>query len=356
MLRKFFLNTILINTFIFFANDLNASKQFVISPVFETPQVEDSGDADDPAIWLNKSDPSLSIVFGTDKYNGIYSYNLKGEKIGFSKAGSINNIDLRTVGNYTYIFGTEARENNLYLWIYKNSYLNRKSKKGQFSIKEIPHFSGKVNFLAYGLCAGLINNNEVIAFVTEAKGPGIKLWKFTNRNLELINTFNNSDASESEGCVFDDENRNLFISEENERGIIRSYSLSEDLLLENKIKIDDRDGKIVGDPEGLAILKTSSEDGYLIASSQGNSTFNIYERRAPYKFLGSFKIEGNTHIDGVSDTDGLEIINTYLNKDFLDGMLVVQDGNNTGEDTLSKQNFKLLSLSEIKEYLIYQEN
>ena len=352
MSRKLFLNTILLCTFIFFVNDLNASKQFVISPAFETPQVDDSGDADDPAIWLNKFDPSLSIVFGTDKYNGIYSYNLKGEIIGFSKAGSINNIDLRTVGKYTYIFGTEASENNLYLWIYKNSFLNRKSKKGQFSIEDKPHFSGKVNFFAYGLCTGLINNDEIITFVTQAEGPGIELWKFNNSNLELINTFNNSDASESEGCVFDDENRNFFISEENERGIIRSYSLSEDLLLENKTKIDDRDGMIVGDPEGLAILKTSSEDGYLIASSQGNSTFNIYERRAPYKFIGSFKIEGNTNIDGVSDTDGLEIINTDLNKDFPDGILVVQDGDNTFKDTIQKQNFKFLSLKDLKQYLI----
>ena len=51
------------------------------------------------------------------------------------------------------------------------------------------------------------------------------------------------------------------------------------MLVRCRIKIDDRDGRIVGDPEGLAILKTSPEDGYLIASSQGNSTFNIYERK-----------------------------------------------------------------------------
>ena len=101
-----------------------------------------------------------------------------------------------------------------------------------------------------------------------------------------------------------------------------------------------------------AILKTSSEDGYLIASSQGNSTFNIYERRAPYKFIGYFKIEGNTNIDGVSDTDGLEIINTDLNKDFPDGILVVQDGDNTFKDKIQKQNFKFLSLKDLKQHLI----
>ena len=356
MLRTKSFNLLFLFILIFYVHNLYALKEFSISAIFETPQVKFNGNADDPAIWLNKNDPNLSIIFGTDKYNGIYSYNLKGETIGFSNAGSINNIDLRTHNDMTYIFGTDSANNNINVWVYKNSYLHQKSMEGDFSIDEEPHFFDKVNFLAYGVCGGLINNKEIIVFVTEAKGPRVKLWKFSNNNLEIMNTFNNSNASESEGCVFDDENNKLFISEENERGVIRSYSLSKDLLLTNKINIDDRSGNVIGDPEGLALLKTTSNDGYLIASSQGNSTFNIYDRNKPHKFVGSFKIIQNSFIDGVTDTDGLEIVNTYLNDDFPNGLLVVQDGKNTGENTLPKENFKLLSLSEIKKYLIYQEN
>ena len=147
MQRKLFLNTILLYAFIFFSSDLNASKQFVITPIFETPQVDDSGDADDPAIWLNEFDPSLSIVFGTDKYNGIYSYNLKGEIIGFSKAGSINNIDLRTVGNYTYIFGTEAGENNLTYGFIKIHFSIRSQGKDNLASKIHLNFLVKLIFL-----------------------------------------------------------------------------------------------------------------------------------------------------------------------------------------------------------------
>ena len=123
--------------------------------------------------------------------------------------------------------------------------------------------------------------------------------------------------------------------------------------LRNKIRIDDRGGNIVGDPEGLAILKTSPTSGYLIASSQGNNTFNIYDRNEPHVYVGSFQIKENNSIDGVSDTDGLEIVNTFLNSDFEEGLLVVQDGKNTGENTIPKENFKLLSLSEIKQYLTF---
>ena len=45
----------------------------------------------------------------------------------------------------------------------------------------------------------------------------------------------------------------------------------------------------------------------------------------------SFRVVKNSNIDGVSDTDGIEIVNTYLNKDFPKGLIVVQDGKNTGE-------------------------
>ena len=95
--------------------------------------------------------------------------------------------------------------------------------------------------------------------------------KFDNDNLKLMSTFNNDNASESEGCVFDDANMTLFVSEENARGIIRSYKLTNEFELKDMFKIDDRQRNIVGDPEGLALYKTSKNDGYLVASSQGNN-------------------------------------------------------------------------------------
>ena len=51
---------------------------FEILPNAETPQVPINGDAD-PAIWVNPFDHNNSIIFGTDKYNGIYAYNLNAE-------------------------------------------------------------------------------------------------------------------------------------------------------------------------------------------------------------------------------------------------------------------------------------
>ena len=80
-----------------------------IYAVVETPQMPVNGDADDPAIWINELDKSNSLIFGTDKYNGIYSYDLDGKIINYSKAGNVNNIDIRKTyknGNlYSLLYG-----------------------------------------------------------------------------------------------------------------------------------------------------------------------------------------------------------------------------------------------------------
>jgi len=53
----------------------------IVKPANETPQVISKGDAaDDPAIWFNQFSPNNSIIFGTDKRSGVYSYNLAGKK------------------------------------------------------------------------------------------------------------------------------------------------------------------------------------------------------------------------------------------------------------------------------------
>ena len=81
----------------------------------------------------------------------------------------------------------------------------------------------------------------------------MQMWQFKENKLSLIKEFNNQNASESEGCVYDDENRTLFVSEENERGVIRAYKLTNLLNFLNPTIIDDRNGNITGDPEGLAL-------------------------------------------------------------------------------------------------------
>lgn len=385
------------------------SDVFEVFPLYETPAVDTRGDAaDDPAIWLNKEFPALSIIFATDKRSGIYAYDLRGKQLTFSPAGNINNVDLRTLKldyrtdngvvkkDYTFLFGTNRSLNTIDLWIFFDEGINRSMRNranlrySKFSINEKPDFRIKSESNIYGICAGVHPQYGLIAFVTEDEGPNVEVYYLGANGLELLATLDN--GGESEGCVFDDENLTLFISEENLRGNLKAHKFDKDFnLTGDPFVIDSREGNIVGDPEGVTVYKTDQNKGFIILSSQGDSKFNIYNRQQPYEFIKSFKISSTNDIDGVSDTDGIDAVSVNLNCDFdfesstddnsksriekveesnefwLDilaeenlkdkcddypnGILVVQDGYNYLGDKKENQNFKLISFKEILDNL-----
>lgn len=107
---------------------------------------------------------------------------------------------------------------------------------------------------------------------------------------------------------------------------------------------------LIPDVEGLTIYYGEDGNGYLLASSQGNSTFAIYDRAGANSYLDSFAIEG------VEESDGADVINLPLGEDYPAGLLVVQDGSNTpevvfgdpedGEIQNFNTNFKYISLAD----------
>ena len=151
-------------------------------------------------------------------------------------------------------------------------------------------------------------------------------------------------GNEAEGCVYDDENKTIFISREGDKGILKAYQAETfDLIAE----VDSREGNIVGDPEGVAIYKNTEKDGFIILSSQGSSEFKIYERLNPYEFIGTFAIADTDAIDGVQDTDGIAVTSEPL-PGYPKGLLVVQDGENKSLDgRMINQNFKFVSFEKV---------
>ena len=62
----------------------------------ETDPMKGEGDlADDPAIWVNTSDPASSLILGTNKDEGVYVYALDGGELQELPVGQVNNVDLR---------------------------------------------------------------------------------------------------------------------------------------------------------------------------------------------------------------------------------------------------------------------
>ena len=96
----------------------------------------------------------------------------------------------------------------------------------------------------------------------------------------------------------------------------------------------------------MAIYDTGNGNGYLLASIQGNYSYAVFERQGENKYLGSFRIVDGI-VDGVEETDGIDVTNVSLAK-YPQGFLVVQDGFNYDGRRKKSQNFKLVSWNEIE--------
>ena len=340
----------------FFLTTSSLADYVEVEAIYETPPVVTKGDAaDDPAIWVNKSNPSNSIVFGTDKKSGIYSYNLQGQELSYTNLGNINNIDTRTINvgddenisDVTFLFASNRTLGSVDLWVFEDNEIRQKLENNSWKVPSKPSFRGKSDIIVYGICAGIDAKYGLVAFLTEDTGPRVEVWNLTEDGLNLITTFNN--GGESEGCVYDDQNRTIFISEEEVRGVLKAYRLDDSFDFSEPYIVDSRDGQIGGDPEGVSLYKTPNNSGYLILSSQGDSKFNLYDRNYPYDYITSFRIGSSKSIDNVTDTDGIETINFKLSDEYPEGIMIAQDGYNKDGLWSKKQNFKFVSFQDILE-------
>jgi 3-phytase len=87
---------------------------------------------------------------------------------------------------------------------------------------------------------------------------------------------------------------------------------------------------IEADAEGIAIYRARGLRGFLLVSSQGNGTIQVFERRG-----GFTRASGNRHVtelavDGVDETDGVDVVNVAVDQDFPQGLAVVQNGDAPG--------------------------
>ena len=119
-------------------------------------------------------------------------------------------------------------------------------------------------------------------------------------------------SSQTEGLAADDEYGKMYIAEED----AAIWSFSAEPNGGDKGKIVDRAGgtHLTADIEGLTIYYGEDGEGYLIASSQGDNRYAIYDRRGKNDYVADFSIDDGKEIDGTSDTDGIDVIGFGLGK------------------------------------------
>ena len=313
---------------------------------YETDAVEASGDAaDDPAIWVHPKDSSKSIIIATNKQGGLLTYSLKGKELSSVKVGKPNNVDVR----YNFSLGGEKidfcaatdRANKNGMIIYK---IDRET--GALSDIAARDIHAKMKTV-YGFSLyNNLKNGKFYALIVGTNGEFEQYELFDNGkgkiDAKLVRSF--EVGSISEGLVADDEYGYFYVSEEN----VGVWKYSADPAAGDKRVLVDSVGKgnLIADVEGLAIYYGRGGKGYLLASSQGNNSYKVYERSGNNKFVGAFAIDDGV-IDGTNDTDGIDVIGFNLGKEFPYGIFIAQDGENMDGKVKKSQNFKIVRWEKI---------
>ena len=328
-----------------------ASKQArTAEPRAETEPADSYGDAaDDPAIWVDKRDPSRSVVIATDKKLGLNVYDLKGKRLQVVPDGRMNNVDLREGfmlgGKATTVVAATNRTTRS-VSLYRFDAATRRLS----SIAAETLDSGMSD--PYGLCMyHSAKTGDYYVIANDSVDGKYRQWRVLDRGgkagIELVREI--AVGSQAEGCAADDELGQLYIAEEDVG--LWVYSAEPDGG-ESRTAIDKVEGgNLTADVEGVSIYVGAGGKGYVIASNQGEDNYAVYRREAPHAFVGKFHVVANgaLGVDGSSETDGLDVVSAPLNADYPMGLLVVQDGRNLMP--AQRQNFKYVSWKDVMESL-----
>ncbi|MFA8451449.1 MAG: phytase [Bacteroidales bacterium] len=333
-------------------NSLDKPKDFYkVAADGETTPVPHVGDAaDDPVLYVNVTDPDNSIIYGSDKKGGIGSYRLNGKQILFQELGKINNIDIR----YNFpINKTEKIDILAASNISDSTFRIYRINPNTSELTDISSrkFTTKLDKV-YGLCLyqSPVSGNYFV-FVNSKKGD-VEQWELFHQpdtedriDARLVRTL--TIHSSCEGMVADDSNAFLYVAEENS-GIWKFLAEPEEAS-EQELIISIQENYLKADIEGLTIFYAKDDEGYLIASSQGNHSYAVFERKTPHTYLGSFVIDKSDNIQGTHFTDGIYVTGFSLGVKYPYGIFIAQDGGMKYKKGNTHQNFKLVDWKKIAE-------
>ena len=312
----------------------------IVTARAQTDPVAQHGDAaDDPAIWVHPGDPAASLILGTDKKRGLGVYGLDGQERQFLAIGRLNNVDLRQdvrVGTQRLDLAVATHRDDNAVVLLRIDAAGRVSEIGRIAtdFEDI-----------YGICMYRPADATAHVYVNDKSGRTLHLRVDTGADGRPTGTRLREFklGSQPEGCVGDDRHGRIFVGEE-KRGI---WALSADpavpAVLELVLSVGDT---LKADVEGMGVIHAKG-GSWLVVSSQGNDSFVVLDAKPPYRPRGVFRIGANlaAAVDGVSETDGLEVTGASLGPDYPLGLLVVQDGYKVMPS--GPQNFKLVDWRDV---------
>lgn len=306
-------------------------------PVFTTSPV--SRDSDDPAIWINRTDPASSLVLGTDKGldGALFVFDLEGREIEALTVRPLarpNNVDveygLQLGGIPTDIaVVTERAASRLRVY----SLPDMSELDGGTGI---PVFEGQVNREPMGIALYRRSTDDaVFAIVSRKDGPsGSYLWQYRltddgNGRVKgsLVRAFGTfSGSGEIESIAVDDELGYVYYSDE--RAGIRKYQADPSLPEANRELAFFGYDSFKRDREGISIYSTGPGLGYLIVSDQQGYAFNVYPREGASGEPHTHRLITKLYLATI-ESDGSEVTSETLTPSFQTGLFVAMSDDKT---------------------------
>lgn len=304
--------------------------EFKISPKYITEKVR--FDTDDPAVWINYSNPEESLIIGTDKgddneLGGLYVFNLRGE---IDHEKSIK--DLQRPNNVDIAYGFAHGEDTIDIAVFTERYTNsirvfKLPELEPIDADGIPVF--KDDSLRSPMGVALYKrqeDNQIFAIVSRKEGDTAQYLEqhalFSEDGIAkgtLSRKFGQwSGEKEIEAIAVDDELGYIYYSDE--RKAVRKYHADPKKGDEEIHHFATQN--FLEDREGISIYSTTDSTGYILVSDQADNTFHVFEREGSNRFLAELPFS-------TLESDGNESSNFNFNEDFPEGIFVAMSDDAT---------------------------
>ncbi|MCC8409280.1 phytase [Mucilaginibacter sp. UR6-1] len=297
----------------------------VVKPLYVTEKV--MYDTDDPAIWINPTDASKSLIVGTDKdeIGALYVFDLKGKIIRDKVVKGLkrpNNVDiaygLMLNGKPTDIAVVTERMTHK-LRIFSLPDMKPVDNGG------MPVFEGEDEAAGFrdlmGIALYTNKAKQIYAIVGRKTGPttGGYLWQYLltddgtgHVKATLKRKFGKySGKKEIESIAADNEMGYIYYSDE-QFGVRKYYA--EPAKGDQELNLFAQTG-FTEDHEGISIYKTGDTTGYILVSDQAAGQFKVFKREGNNAFVKSIHVS-------TSNSDGSDVVSVPLNADFKHGLFV----------------------------------
>jgi 3-phytase len=305
-----------------------------IAPVVVTERVKH--DTDDPAIWLNPSEPALSLIIGTDKDEdgALYAFGLDGRVVRVvANLKRPNNVDveygLPFLGAAVDVAVTTERLAN-------KVRVFRLPELTPIDCGGIDAFVGEAQRAPMGLALyRRPSDGAVFAMVGRKFGPADGyLWQYRLAvdargcvGGTKVRAFGGwSGRGEIEAIAVDDALGYVYYSDE-EHGVRKWRADPDAPDASAELALFGTEG-FAGDREGISIYAATDGTGYILVSDQGANQFQVFPREG---------WSGNPHAHprlkviktSTMDSDGSDATSAALGKMFPGGLFVAMSADGT---------------------------